>query len=476
IVAATGPGSAGTVNVTVTDPGTQPVTLTGNFTYRVLTGPMVSAMALRIPYVVDSIFFRSNLGINNPSPSGANIQISTLDSNGLLVGSLASVSVSPNGYLQMDNVLRTLQNSTTLTGLEGSLVLESDQPIRAFVSQIDNQSGDPSILDGIREGASQLILQSAANTGPFRSTLLLLNLSSNQTIVSITARDRDTGQAVGVPVQSLAIAANGYVSFDNILQTLSVPDSYGPVEIHSTNGAALAAVSQVSGVNARTSGFFSAQAQDSGSQSQIIPFVIDTDAFRTNLGLNNLSSNSANVQVSMIGMDGTILASTAAPFQLASLGMLQVNNIVRFLINGSSSSTITNQQGYLRITSDQPIKAFATQIDNASQDPSIEDSTAGGGSDLLLESSANSNFQSSLVIVNPNDSAVTLTVISRQGEATGNGNVTGSRSINIAPGGYFASSNILQDLGATSAFGPVEVLSTSGSPLIAVSRVYSTGG
>src|SRR5262249_24667926 len=88
IVAATGPGSAGTVNVTVTNPGAQPVTLTGNFTYRVLTGPMVSAMALRIPYVVDSIFFRSNLGINNPSPSGANIQISTLDSNGLLVGSL----------------------------------------------------------------------------------------------------------------------------------------------------------------------------------------------------------------------------------------------------------------------------------------------------------------------------------------------------------------------------------------------------
>jgi hypothetical protein len=204
--------------------------------------------------------------------------------------------------------------------------------------------------------------------------------------------------------------------------------------------------------------------------------VIDTETFRTNLGLNNLAASSADIQISLIAMDGTILASTASPVQLTSLGMLQINNIVRFLINGSSSSSLTNQQGYLRITSNQPIKAFATQIDNASQDPSIEDSASGGGSHLLLKSSANSNFQSTLVIVNPNDSAVTVTVSSRQGETTGNGNITGTRSIDIAPGGYFASSNILQDLAATSAFGPIEVLSTSGSPLIAVSRVYSSGG
>jgi hypothetical protein len=86
------------------------------------------------------------------------------------------------------------------------------------------------------------------------------------------------------------------------------------------------------------------------------------------------------------------------------------------------------------------------------------------------------SFQSTLVIVNPNDWAVTVTVNSRQGETAGNGTITGSRSINIAAKGYYASSNILRDIGATSVFGPIEILSTAGSPIVAVSRVYSTGG
>ena len=203
IIATTGAGSAGAVNVTVTNPGAQATTLANTYTYRVLATPTVSATALRIPYVVDSVFFRSNLGINNPNPSAANVQISLLDSNGLLVSSPTSVSVSPNGYLQINNLLRYLQGVTTLTGEEGSLVLDSDQTILAFVSQINNQTGDPSILDGIREGANQLILQSAANTGPFRSNLLVLNLSSSQAAVDITALGRNTGQPTGTPLQGL---------------------------------------------------------------------------------------------------------------------------------------------------------------------------------------------------------------------------------------------------------------------------------
>jgi hypothetical protein len=135
-------------------------------------------------------------------------------------------------------------------------------------------------------------------------------------------------------------------------------------------------------VAAGTSGFFAAQTEDSGSRSEVIPFVIDTQAFRTNLGLNNLAASTANVRISLIGTDGSTLASTASPIQVAPLGMVQINNIVRLLINGSSSSSVTNQQGYLQITSDQPIKAFATQIDNISQDPSIEESASAGASHI----------------------------------------------------------------------------------------------
>ncbi|HWT83146.1 MAG TPA: IPT/TIG domain-containing protein, partial [Candidatus Methylomirabilis sp.] len=473
IIATTPAGTAGRADVVVTNPGAQPATLASAYTYRVLAPASVPSNALRIPYVVDSQFFRSNLGINNPNPAAAAVRISHLDSNGLLASPVATVAVPAHGYLQIDSLLRYLQGATSVTGLEGSLVLESDQPVEAFVSQIDNQSGDPSILDGIRAGASRLLLQSAANTGPFRSNLRVLNLSSSPAMVDLTALDRDTGQAIGTPLDNLSVAGNGYLSLDNVLAALGVPDAYGPVAIQSRNGALLAAVSQVSGLNADTSGFFVAQAADSGSGAEVIPFVIDSAAFRTNLGLNNLGTGTAHIQVTLIGSDGSTLAGPSAPFAVAPLGMLQINGIVRFLLG---STSVTNQQGYLRLSSDQPMRAFATQIDNISQDPGIETSVSSGSSHLLLKSSANTNFQSSLVIVNPGSSAVTVTVTARQGESSGNGTLTGTRSLPIAAGGYYASDNILADLGASSVFGPIEIQSDSGQPLIAVSRVYNTAG
>ena len=476
IVAITGPSPAGVVNLMVTNPGAQSATLPNAYTYRALSPVTIPATALRIPFAVDTLFFRSNLGINNPNPLGVNVRISQLDDNGVLVNPPVTVTVSANGYLQINNLLAYLEGSAAPTGREGSIVLESDQPIHAFVSQIDNQTGDPSILDGTQKGGTRLILQSAANTGPFRSTLLILNLAPDQALVDITALSRSTGQPIGNSLKNVSIAGNGFISYNNILQALSVPEDYGPVEIRSNNGALLAAVSRVSGLSARTSGFFTAVDSDSGSQSEIIPFAIDTDTFRTNLGLNNLSGTVANVQIALFDKEGNTLASTASPIQVAPQGMVQINGILRFLINGSSNSNLTNQRGYLRITSDQPIKAFATQIHNGSQDPSIENSVSAGSSHLLLKSSANLNFQSTLVIVNPNDSPVTVTIRSRQGETNGNGNITATQSINIAAKGYFESENILQSLGATSNFGPIEILSEPGSPLIAVSRVYSASG
>jgi hypothetical protein len=306
--------------------------------------------------------------------------------------------------------------------------------------------------------------------------MVVLNLSPSPTFVNLTGLDRSTGQPIGTPLHNLSIAGNGFVSFDNILATLGVNEAFGPVEIRSTNGAALAAISRVSGLAANTSGFFVAQAADSGSLSEIVPFAIDTDSFRTNLGLNNLGTSTASVNITLMGADGSIRASTGSPIEVASLGLVQINNILRFLLTGSGGSAVTQQQGYLKITSNQPIKAFATEIDNITQDPSIENSVTSGSSSLLLKSSANTNFQSSLVIENPNSSATTVTLTARQGEAINNGSVTGTRTVNIPANGYFFTNNVLEDIGAASNFGPIEIHTTPSQPVIAVSRVYSTTG
>jgi hypothetical protein len=469
IAARTPAANEGIVNVAVTNPDGQTSTLLKAFTYRSLSPVTVSSNALRIPYVVDNLSFRSNLGINNPNSTSANVRISLLDNRGLLVNRLESVVIPANGYVQRNSLLREMEGIQSPTGREGSLVLESDQTIQAFVSQIDNTSGDPSILDGIRQGASRLILQSAANTGPFQSNLFVLNLSSGEARVDITALDRNSGQAIGAAQRDIAIDGNGFIHFENILEALGISGDYGPVEIRSTNGATLAAVSRVFGLNSNTSGFFQAQSPDLAERTLIVPYVLDNGAFRTNLGLNNLGSAVARVNVDLIAPDGNQVATSGA-LQLEPLGMLQINRIVNYL-RGVSSAT---QQGYLRISADQPILAFATQIDNASDDPSIERAVATGSSTLLLRSAANTSFRSTLVIVNPNGSPVSVTVVAREGGTTNNGTITGTRSFQIPANGLFVSENILLELGASNSFGPIEIRSASpGLPIIAVSRVYS---
>ena len=469
IAARTPAANEGTVGVVVTNPDGQVGSLSNVFTYRRLNPVTVSSNALRIPYVVDNLAFRSNLGINNPNSSSTSVRVSLLDNRGLLLNRLEAVVIPANGYVQKNSLLQEMEGVQSPTGREGSLVLESDQPIQAFVSQIDNVSGDPSILDGTRQGASRLILQSATNTGSFRSNLVVVNLSSGQAALDISALDRNSGQVIGTVLRNITVDGNGFASFENILEALAVNDNYGPVEIRSTNGAALAAVSQVSGLNSHTSGFFQAQNPDAAEHSLIVPYVLDNDAFRTNVNLNNLGSVVASVSIELIGQNGNRLAVSPA-IQIQPLGMFQINRIVNYLSGSSSAS----QPGYLRISADQPVLAFASLIDSASDDPSIENGVSKGGAVLLLKSAANANFRSTLVIVNPNDSSVSATVVAREGSAPNNGTVSATRTIQILPNGLYVSENILEELGAANSFGPIEIRSTSSSlPIISVSRVHS---
>ena len=354
------------------------------------------------------------------------------------------------------------------------MVLESDQPIEGYVSLIDNITDDPSVLDGARSGSSQLILLSSANTGPFQSNLSVVNLSPISTNVTITSLNRETGQPQGVPLKDIRVAPYGFITFQNILESLSISENFGPIEIHSDNGALLMATSQVSGLNKGTSGFFPSLSMNSGSTSEFIPFVVDTETYRTNLGLNNLGSEVAQIQITMIGEDGHSIASSSSPISVPPLGLVQINNVIRSLVSVSSDPARSLRQGYLKISSNTPIKAFATQIDNWTNDPSIEVSVSQGSSRLLVKSTSSLNYQSTIAVVNQSDQPNTIELTARQGSDPENGTVTGSRTMTIPANGFFITDDLLQFIGSTAAFGPVEILSLNGSPLIAVSRVYST--
>jgi hypothetical protein len=131
-------------------------------------------------------------------------------------------------------------------------------------------------------------------------------------------------------------------------------------------------------------------------------------------------------------------------------------------------------EGYIRLESNQPIFGWASQIDNSTNDPGFAMSKGQGAARLLVQSTANvGSFKSSLVVVNTGSMDAVVDIVSRDA----NGAVKGeSRGIVIPAGGLFSTVNILDTLGVSSNYGPVEIISTNGQPVMATSRVYSTSG
>lgn len=147
------------------------------------------------------------------------------------------------------------------------------------------------------------------------------------------------------------------------------------------------------------------------SYVNIIPYVASDANTRTNLGLNNFSQNSlvfgfnpvASVLVGLFGPQGDLIGT--ASYQVRTHELLQINDVFSRL--GGATGV-----GWLLIFSDEPLTAWASVINNANNDPSIELAVAdqlfkpaafveSTGTRLMIQSSVKTGtFQSSLAVVN----------------------------------------------------------------------------
>ena len=170
--------------------------------------------------MIESSDFRTNLGVNNLSTSTANVSVTLVDVDGMELAT-KTLQVEPQGLTQINAVAPYLYDENLGNEIRGNLYLESDQPISAWASQIENSTNDPSLLLSKRSGATQILIPSAANTGTFTSSLVLMNVGVNTGNVAIKAYGVD-GAVLGQTATPLSIPANGLLSFDNILETLGV--------------------------------------------------------------------------------------------------------------------------------------------------------------------------------------------------------------------------------------------------------------
>jgi Matrixin/IPT/TIG domain len=417
-----------------------------------------------IPFVIDTVRFRTNLGLTNLSAVAAQATVTLYDGSGGVIASRAT-SLPPSGLTQLNNVISFVRGTSPLetNNLSGSVIVTADQPLVTFATQIDNTTNDPSLLIGKAVGATQLLIQSTTSVSQFRSSLVVQNAGTAPAQVQL--RQRDTDGVIRGEL-TISIPANSHFSSDDIHATLGVGGLFGPLEITSLNSVPVVATSRVYTTNSGTSGFFEGQEVSAASQNGVIPISRDTSAFRTNLGISNLGNVTANVQVSLSSVTGALLGTTAVTVPAG--GLVQLNSVNRAL---TGAPGVSNTTGYLRITSDQPVLGFSSLIDNSSDDPGLALSSAAGATRLIIPSATNVNqFRSNVTIVNlSGNTAASVRITSRDTS----GSVLAQSTIAIPPNGAYLEEDILSSLGLSNRFGPLEIQCLNNLPLSAVSRVYS---
>jgi YVTN family beta-propeller protein len=193
-----------------------------------------------------------------------------------------------------------------------------------------------------------------------------------------------------------------------------------------------------------------------------LPFAFDTDVVRDNLGINNLSSTEANVEIALVDKDGKVLKT--ASVKVPGRALKHITKINQFLFGTSSG---TNTRCSIKLMSDQPISSFLSLIDYSSNDPSIELGRSMGYPKFVINAATNvPHYRSQLVLLNLGNTSASVT-INVYDSATGQV-LTTKTGISIPLGGFYYSDNILTDLALSGKFGPMQIESPNLQPLIGV--------
>ncbi|MBK8597115.1 MAG: formylglycine-generating enzyme family protein [Holophagales bacterium] len=229
------------------------------------------------------------------------------------------------------------------------------------------------------------VFRTGTNAAEFRSDVRILNLGSAVVTVTASFYDQVTGQTLSAaPFQ---ITARNQASFDNILASLFgrtlAQGAYGPIRFQATGPIVVS--SGVNNVNACLSGAKSgmwlpgieeAQAMLAGALGQLAASSTASGGYRTNVVFVNPGNAAATVHAKVRRGGGSLLSEgTIGP--LGANGFRQVALDDTSVFPGVAGTTDTNL--WLEFTSDKPVLAFASVINNASGDPYAIVATADRG-------------------------------------------------------------------------------------------------
>ncbi|HVN79449.1 MAG TPA: beta-propeller fold lactonase family protein [Terriglobia bacterium] len=249
-----------------------------------------------------------------------------------------------------------------------------------FTVRVSDTTGDADsgeftieVLSGSSPGATATLASSARAAGLngafYTTDVTASNLGSSSANLTFKFLGNNK-DGTGGEEKTYTIAAGKTQTFTDILGSVfGLSSDYGAINV-SSDSLGLAVLSQTStpgfgGTFGQSVPVTTSTALVQQGNPQSIIGIREDGSFRTNLILSNVISASLEVDVSLVGEDGSTLGSKR--YTLPPLGMTQVTKVVRDL--GVSSNVKGVRLVLSTPTDGGAFSAYASAIDNVTNDP-----------------------------------------------------------------------------------------------------------
>ena len=395
----TGDGSAmGTLEIRpVTEARTEPsglsglsslVTFASSRTYNVTAGGTFGQYIPAVPFanfvgrerilslqqIAQSSKYRTNLGLVEGSGDSASLSVRIFGQSGEYLTEFP-VNLKGGQHLQLNSFLRDQGLDSLEDGRVEVEVLSGNGKVTAYASVLDNETSDPLLVTPVTvdsAGATKWIVPGVADLvsgfANWQTDMRLFNASTTPVDVTLSFYSQSGAEP---KVRTLTIAPGQVRQFDKTLASLfQTTNDGGAVHITTAEPAKLIATART--YNETSAGsygqFISAVtiAETAGVDSRPLQLlqVEETDRFRSNIGLTEVTGNEVTLEISVVPPDAKFTAIaevTLKPNEFRQMGSLLASMGLDDTYN--ARVTVRAISGTGRVT------AYASVIDMETNDP-----------------------------------------------------------------------------------------------------------
>ena len=332
---------------------------------------------MSLQQIAQSIRFRTNLGLAEGAGEPANGRIRIFNDLGVMLKEL-TYSLQPGEQKQINQYLASQAGISSLE--DGRIEITVDSPtgaVTAYASVLDNKTTDPLAVMPVevtRVRANRYVLPGMADLpgdNNFHSDIRVYNGGTSSVTANFTYYPQGNGTPVTAPSRS--IGAGQVLAIDNVLPTMfNQTSTGGSIIITTASNSSLVATGRTY-TNVADGGTYGqfipgvtpAQGTGLGEPALQILQLEQSDFFRSNLGLAELTGNRVDLRISAQFPDSLATPSvtlTLQPNEFRQLGLI-LNQFAPGAQTFNGRITVEVVGGSGRVT------AYGSVIDSKSKDP-----------------------------------------------------------------------------------------------------------